>query len=128
MSDIVKIGNATLYHGDCLEILPILDKFDAVVTDPIWPNTPDRMFEEKDPYLLLKRALDSCDVKRLTITMRIDSDPRILMSVPEKYKFLRVIWTKYAGPSYLGRMLEREYFDIACERIDAAYAQGRLFA
>jgi len=28
------IGNATLYLGDCLEILPTLDKVDAVVTDP----------------------------------------------------------------------------------------------
>jgi len=34
VSDIVKIGDATLYHGDCLEILPTLDKADAVVTDP----------------------------------------------------------------------------------------------
>lgn len=30
----VKIGNATLYCGDCLEILPTLGKVDAVVTDP----------------------------------------------------------------------------------------------
>ena len=30
----VIIGNATLYHGDCLEILPTLEKVDAVVTDP----------------------------------------------------------------------------------------------
>jgi len=29
-----KIGNATLYLGDCLEILPTLPKVDAVVTDP----------------------------------------------------------------------------------------------
>jgi len=28
------IGDATLYLGDCLEILPTLDKVDAVVTDP----------------------------------------------------------------------------------------------
>lgn len=28
------IGNATLYCGDCLEILPTLGKVDAVVTDP----------------------------------------------------------------------------------------------
>jgi len=27
------IGNATLYLGDCLEILPTLDKVDAVITD-----------------------------------------------------------------------------------------------
>lgn len=29
-----QIGNATLYLGDCLEILPTLPKVDAVVTDP----------------------------------------------------------------------------------------------
>lgn len=34
MSDVVRIGDATLYHGDCLEILPTLPKVDAVVTDP----------------------------------------------------------------------------------------------
>lgn len=30
----VTIGNAELYCGDCLEILPTLPKVDAVVTDP----------------------------------------------------------------------------------------------
>ena len=30
----VQIGDATLYQGDCLEILPTLGKVDAVVTDP----------------------------------------------------------------------------------------------
>lgn len=30
----VTIGNATLYLGDCLEILPTLPKVDAVITDP----------------------------------------------------------------------------------------------
>ena len=30
----VQIGDATLYLGDCLEILPTLGKVDAVVTDP----------------------------------------------------------------------------------------------
>jgi site-specific DNA-methyltransferase (adenine-specific) len=29
-----KIGNATLYLGDCMEILPTLPKVDAVITDP----------------------------------------------------------------------------------------------
>jgi site-specific DNA-methyltransferase (adenine-specific)/modification methylase len=28
------IGNATLYLGDCLDIMPTLDKVDAVITDP----------------------------------------------------------------------------------------------
>jgi site-specific DNA-methyltransferase (adenine-specific) len=29
-----RIGNATLYLGDCLEVLPSLPKVDAVITDP----------------------------------------------------------------------------------------------
>jgi site-specific DNA-methyltransferase (adenine-specific) len=34
MNKPVVIGNATLYLGDCLEILPTLGKVDAVITDP----------------------------------------------------------------------------------------------
>jgi DNA modification methylase len=34
MTDPVITGNATLYLGDCREILPTLGKVDAVVTDP----------------------------------------------------------------------------------------------
>jgi len=34
MTKPVIIGNATLYLGDCLEILPTLGKVDAVITDP----------------------------------------------------------------------------------------------
>ena len=30
----VTIGNATLYLGDCLDVLPTLPKVDAVITDP----------------------------------------------------------------------------------------------
>jgi len=31
---IEKIGDATLYLADCMEVLPTLDKVDAVITDP----------------------------------------------------------------------------------------------
>lgn len=37
-----KIGDATLYLGDCLEILPTLGKVDAVVTDPPYGIKRDR--------------------------------------------------------------------------------------
>jgi len=30
----VVIGNATLYRGDCMDVLPTLPKVDAVITDP----------------------------------------------------------------------------------------------
>lgn len=32
------IGDATLYLGDCREVLPLIGKVDAVVTDPPYPN------------------------------------------------------------------------------------------
>lgn len=34
----VQIGDCRLLLGDCLEILPLLGKVDAVVTDPPYPN------------------------------------------------------------------------------------------
>lgn len=47
----VEIGNATLYLGDCAEILPTLGKFDAVVTDPPYgigiSSNPVRQKHEK---------------------------------------------------------------------------------
>lgn len=38
MSAPVTIGRATLYLGDCRDILPTLPKVDAVVTDPPYPG------------------------------------------------------------------------------------------
>jgi site-specific DNA-methyltransferase (adenine-specific)/modification methylase len=32
--EVVQIGDATLYCGDCMEVLPTLGKVDAVITDP----------------------------------------------------------------------------------------------
>lgn len=38
MNRVETIGSATLYLGDCREILPTLGKVDAVVTDPPYPG------------------------------------------------------------------------------------------
>jgi DNA modification methylase len=34
MTKEVKIGNATLYLGDCREVLPLVPRVDLVLTDP----------------------------------------------------------------------------------------------
>jgi DNA modification methylase len=49
----VVIGDATLYLGDCMEVLPLLDKVDAVITDPpygINVAAKDRAKEKKAHY------------------------------------------------------------------------------
>lgn len=70
----VIIGDATLYLGDCMEILPTLPKVDAVITDPPYSEkthtghdliargaTSDGADREKLGY----HALTEIDVKRL---------------------------------------------------------------
>ena len=45
MTDPVIIGNATLYLGDCRDILPTLGKVDALVTDPPY-GLGDRLVDD----------------------------------------------------------------------------------
>ncbi len=45
MSRIETIGDATLYLGDCREILPTLGKVDAIVTDPPYGIKQDKGFD-----------------------------------------------------------------------------------
>lgn len=218
MSGIRKevIGDATLYLGDCLEILPTLGKVDAVITDPVWPNCPPELLPGANgtQQTLLSAALEDVESATVVIVMGFDSDPRFLSAVPARWAFIRSQSLPYAVPGYRGRLLggdevayvfgsipkghglipgrarsvathkavratghpcpraddhmeqlcgwwsptggtvidpfmgsasvgvaccrtgrkfigieiEPKYFDIACKRIEAAYAQGRLFA
>ncbi len=43
----VTIGNATLIRGDCMEVLPTLGKFDAVITDPPYGIGADKAAAKK---------------------------------------------------------------------------------
>jgi DNA modification methylase len=218
---IEKIGDATLYLGDCREILPTLDKVDAVVTDPPYgigfkyegrkdcPKTySDLIRPLKDmPLALLQYpeemmrlvcpvlgAPDEClawvypsnlprqfrlwglwglgadfgEVKQLVKnpgSKKVKSSfsrsydwweqPQVKGNANEKTahpcqlpiscveRVLRLIKTQTIldpfmgsgttgvacanlGRKFIGIEIEEKYFDIACERITAAYAQGRL--
>lgn len=61
----VEIGDATLYHGDCLEILPMLDQVDCIVTDPPWiaTDSPHKFHEESRVGGVAKCMRDSIGVK-----------------------------------------------------------------
>ena len=209
----VEIGDATLYHGDCLEILPALQGVDAVVSDPQYgmdwdtdnsrfsggqsPRNRTKRWHERvtgddkpfDPSHLL--AFDHVILwganhyalpvgTTLVWVKRNDaafgtflSDAEIAWqkgghgvycfkdvsmngagaNFPKDHptqKSVRLMeWcvnrTKGTvldgymgsgttgvacanlGRKFIGIEIEKKYFDIACERIEAAYAQGRLF-
>ena len=105
MNSPVIIGNATLYLGDCLQILPTLPKVDAVITDPVWPNAKADLAGKADPYGLLSSMLSLIETTRIAIHLGCDSDPRILCAVPAAWPFFRVCWLKIARPHYKGRLL-----------------------
>ena len=63
----VEIGNATLYLGDCMDILPTLDKVDAVITDPPYgigiASNPVRQMHKKmdwDSSVPEPSLIDAC--------------------------------------------------------------------
>jgi site-specific DNA-methyltransferase (adenine-specific) len=54
MSRVETIGRATLYLGDCLEVIPAIERFDALICDPPYSSggmvRGDRMGSTRDKY------------------------------------------------------------------------------
>ena len=72
-------AGVTIYHGDCRDILPMLDPVGSIITDPVWPNTSVLLAGADHPYELLAQALGvSPAATRLGIHLGCDSDPRFL--------------------------------------------------
>jgi DNA modification methylase len=211
MTDIVTIGDATLYHGDCLEILPTLPKVDAVITDPpygigrdgatkttsrhggrkahefmgwdsgrpsprafelvlaaagkhvIWggnyfadllPPTAKWLVWDKGQRIAQSdgelawthdsTALRICTMNRVELLLDGTEHPtqkpvRLMKWCVDQIKASEVldpfmgsgttgVACAQLGRKFIGIEIERKYFDIACERIDNAYRQQRMFA
>ena len=199
------IGNAVLYLGDCLEILPTLPKVDAVVTDPPYGIG----FGKTHTKWSANRGvvLGDWDTEAPDVSFLADFAPDVIIwggerfglpirrrwlswvkpDAPPTFASLELAWTNKDAPArhlvhsisatnaerighptqkpervmcwclsfipnaetildpfmgsgttgvacanlgreFIGIEIEEKYFDIACERIAAAYAQGRLFA
>jgi site-specific DNA-methyltransferase (adenine-specific) len=56
----VRIGDATLYLGDCMEVLPTLPKVDAVITDPPY-GINKAVWDSEVPIEWFRHALDKLD-------------------------------------------------------------------
>ena len=194
MFEPVIIGNATLYLGDCLEILPTLGKVDAVITDPPYPDY------HTEKYQYVAGLLESLNINRGIVfwSAKVDfpldytsihiwdkktgagSEYERIFEIggTKNFKVFRhylinstvaasftgdifydhpsqkpiklmndlVVRTKGTildpfmgsgttgvacmnlGRKFIGIEIEPKYFDIACERIEQAQKQGRLFA
>lgn len=106
-----------IYHGDCREILLELGPVETVITDPVWPNTKAKLIGQGDPFGLFKEMISALpQIERLVVQLGCDSDPRFLLAIPSSLPFLRVVWLRYANPSYKGRLLLSA---------DVAYAFGK---
>jgi len=117
MIEKVEIGNATLYLGDCREILPMLPKMDAIITDPVWPNaSPIHPVPGSErPWELFAETAPLFNAERVIVQLGCDSDPTFLRPLAARFPFLRTCWLEYACPSYKGRLLHTG---------DVAYAYG----
>lgn len=211
----VIIGDATLYHGDCLEILPTLPKVDAVITDPPYgmgwdgriksganghaagePRRPKVAIVGDDEPFNPAPWLDFPSVvlwgsNHFARALPVGSTLVWIKKLPHAFcngwlSDAEVAWEKggvgvfchsdtsqhaianervhptqkpvsvmhwclkrndgetvldpfmgsgttgvacaQLGRKFIGIEIERKYFDIACERIDNAYRQARMFA
>lgn len=106
----VVIGNATLYLGDCLDVLPALPKADAVITDPVWPNCPPGLLagSEAPDELWLQAMAAMQTPTRMSVVMRADSDPRFLQGI--RLPFFKAQVLPYVMPGYIGRKLGGDEF------------------
>jgi site-specific DNA-methyltransferase (adenine-specific)/modification methylase len=201
VSEIVTIGDATLYHGDCLEILPTLPKVDAVITDPpyglgiaanpvrqkhermawdsappteaafdmvrsaadiqiIWggnyfPLPPTQCFLVWDKVQPEDFSLAMCEMAWTSLKSPAKLFKRHVASYGKEHptqkpvELMRWCVAKAGEPTsvvdpfmgsgttgvacmqlgrkFIGIEIERKYFDIACERIENAQRQTKLF-
>lgn len=99
-------GSVTLYHADCRDVLPTLERVDLVLTDPVWPNALPELIGSSDPFALWESVWPYFDANALVVWLGCQSDPRFLRGMStERWPFLRTIYMSRAVPSYNGRCL-----------------------
>ena len=99
--------SGVIYCGDCREILPLLNDYQTVLTDPVWPNALPSLIGSENPYELFRDAMSLINesAERVIVHLGVDSDPRFLSGVPTRFNFFRVVQLRYGLPSYKGRIL-----------------------
>lgn len=107
VAECAKIGDCTLYLGDCRDVMPELADVDVVLTDPVWPNCPAELVAGwEDPVGLFRDACRAMPgYQRIVVVLRSDSDPRFLSGIPVDQPFFRAIQLPYVLAGFVGRKL-----------------------
>lgn len=118
MTPYYRDESCTLYCGDCRDVLPHIakDVAEAVITDPVWPNSHVAIAGRDETTALLRfvAAWTARRARRLVVHVSVTTDPRWLGAVTRQLPFQRLVWLEYARPAYRGRHLSG----------DVAYAFG----
>ena len=104
----VEIGTARLYHGDCMEVLPLLSKVDAVVCDPPYMGVVadewDNQWQSDAEFLEYMAGVigrfDAVLVDNGSLYMFASSRmaSRVELQVREKFNILNnIVWSKGAS-------------------------------
>jgi len=100
-----EVGNVTLYHADCRDILPQLSA-NTVITDPVWPDADVPLAGRGAEDTLLREALQRCrSADRVAVQVGCDTDPRFQAAVPEEWECFRTVWLELPRKGYRGRLL-----------------------
>ena len=93
MAEKVVIGNAELWHGDCLEVLPLLPEYDTIISDP--PYEIRNKFGESDLYgkRLMQFHFDEVGITNDVVIPALDiafskSQSFHVFCEPEQYAFI----------------------------------------
>lgn len=121
MTSPVIIGNATLYLGDCREILPTLGKVDAVITDPPY-GTTQCSWDAAIPFAAMWGSLSHV-VERGTPIILFGSEPfssflRVSNIRQFKYDW---VWDKPKGTGFLNAKKQ----PLRCHELLSVFSEGQ---
>jgi len=79
----------------------------VLYTDPVWPNCKAEIEGKgRAEEIFQEAAIEMVRITdRICIHLGCDTDPRMLNYISRELPFIRVIWLRYAQPSYKGRIV-----------------------